>query len=176
MTSIGTGYDQVVSTYSPDGRVFQVEYASKAVDNGGTAVAIRTKDGVVIAVEKIVPTSSSGWVPDVKALATIAADEAWDYQERYRVPIPPKILTERVSMYVQAYTLYPSVRPFGASPIIAGMDGDEPFLSLIETSGAYFGYWGCATGKARQLAKTELEKLDFATLSTRDALKEAARM
>ncbi|KAG1035647.1 hypothetical protein G6F55_013557 [Rhizopus delemar] len=54
MTSIGTGYDLSVSTYSPDGRVFQVEYANKAVDNSGTAIGLRVKDGVVLAVEKLI--------------------------------------------------------------------------------------------------------------------------
>ena len=53
-TSIGTGYDLANSIFSPDGRNFQVEYAVKAVENGGTSVGIRCKDGVVLAVEKIV--------------------------------------------------------------------------------------------------------------------------
>ena len=52
MSSIGTGYDQSTTTYSPDGRVFQVEYATKAVDNSGTAIGIRCVDGVVMGVEK----------------------------------------------------------------------------------------------------------------------------
>ena len=54
MSSIGTGYDLSTSTFSPDGRVFQVDYAQKAVESSGTAVAIRGKDGVVFAVEKII--------------------------------------------------------------------------------------------------------------------------
>ena len=54
MSSIGTGYDLSASQFSPDGRVFQIEYANKAVENSGTAVGIRGKDGVVFAVEKIV--------------------------------------------------------------------------------------------------------------------------
>ncbi|PVU89468.1 hypothetical protein BB561_005326 [Smittium simulii] len=196
MTSIGTGYDLAVSTYSPDGRLFQVEYAEKAVDNSGTAIAIRTKDGVIIAVEKIVSTvleipgssrrifpidhhigfGSSGWVPDIKRLIGIARDEAWEHRKSYQMPIPPKMLADRVALYIQAYTLYSSLRPFGASPMMAGMHGDEPYLYLFETSGAYYGYWGCATGKAKQLAKTEIEKLDLSNLSTRDAVKEAARI
>jgi len=52
MSSIGTGYDQSTTTFSPDGRVFQIEYAAKAVENSGTAVGIRCKDGVVLGVEK----------------------------------------------------------------------------------------------------------------------------
>ncbi|KAK6120423.1 hypothetical protein DH2020_045837 [Rehmannia glutinosa] len=54
MSSIGTGYDLSVTTFSPDGRVFQIEYAAKAVDNSGTVVAIRCKDGVVMGVEKLI--------------------------------------------------------------------------------------------------------------------------
>jgi 20S proteasome subunit alpha 7 len=62
MTSIGTGYDLYTSQFSPDGRVFQIDYAGKAVDISGTAVALRGKDGVVFAVEKIV--SSKLYVSD----------------------------------------------------------------------------------------------------------------
>ena len=54
MTSIGTGYDLSNSVFSPDGRNFQVEYAMKAVENGGTSIGIKCKDGVVLAVEKII--------------------------------------------------------------------------------------------------------------------------
>ena len=53
-TSIGTGYDLTNSVFSPDGRNFQVEYAVKAVENGGTSIGIRCKDGVVLAVEKVI--------------------------------------------------------------------------------------------------------------------------
>lgn len=48
MSSIGTGYDLSVTTFSPDGRVFQIEYAGKAVDNSGTVVGIKCKDGIVL--------------------------------------------------------------------------------------------------------------------------------
>ena len=95
MTSIGTGYDLSASHFSPDGRVFQIEYAGKAVENSGTAVAIRGKDGVVFAVEKIVTSklyekganrrifnidthigmAAAGLVTDARQLASIARDE-----------------------------------------------------------------------------------------------------
>nr|KJB55440.1 hypothetical protein B456_009G076300 [Gossypium raimondii] len=54
MSSIGTGYDLSVTTFSPDGRVFQIEYASKAVDNSGTVIGIKCKDGIVMGVEKLI--------------------------------------------------------------------------------------------------------------------------
>ncbi|GIQ88974.1 proteasome, subunit alpha/beta [Kipferlia bialata] len=63
MASLGAGYDLSVTTFSPDGRVFQVEYARKAADNSATIVAMRSDTGIGMAVEKpvlsklIVPTS-----------------------------------------------------------------------------------------------------------------------
>ena len=54
MSSTGSGYDQSVFTYSPEGRIFQVEYAQKAVEAGGTAVGVRCRDGVILGVEKLV--------------------------------------------------------------------------------------------------------------------------
>merc|ERR1712029_188624 len=59
MSSIGTGYDLSTSTFSPDGRVFQVDYAQKAVESSGTAVAIRGKDGVVLQWRKSSPQNST---------------------------------------------------------------------------------------------------------------------
>lgn len=105
-----------------------------------------------------------------------------------------KSLVDRVGLYVQAYTLYSSVRPFGCSTIIGGVDKTGPALFVIEPSGVFYvrytiiygettidlchaqGFHGAAVGKGRQLAKTELEKLKLAELSTREAVLEAARM
>ncbi|KAJ2772863.1 putative proteasome subunit alpha type-7 [Coemansia nantahalensis] len=196
MTSIGTGYDLSVSTYSPDGRVFQVEYAQKAVDNSGTAIGLRVKDGVVLAVEKIkhsrllVPQSNkrimtagrhvgiaaAGWMSDTRHLVKRARDEAHQYHSIYNAEIPAKIIAERMGMYVQAYTLYSSVRPFGVSTILGCVDKDGPQLYMVEPSGQFVGYRGCAAGKGKQAAKTEIEKLKLEELTVRDAAKEAARI
>lgn len=83
---------------------------------------------------------------------------------------------ERLGAYVHAYTSYGSVRPFGISTIVGAVDKNGPQLYVIEPSGAYYGFRACAVGKGRQLAKTELEKLDMTNLGVRDAVKEAARM
>ena len=80
-------------------------------------------------------------------------------------------------MYIQAFTLYSSVRPFGISTILAGIDDSRgPQIYMIEPSGVFWGYNGCAIGKGRQLAKTEIEKLDLDTLSMSEAVDEAAKM
>jgi len=193
---MNSGYDLSASTYSPDGRIFQVEYAAKAVENSGTAIGLRVKDGVVLAIEKLVQSklmipgknrriqtvdrhigmASSGLLADGRHLASQAFDEALNYRETYRSPTTLKALSERLGLYVQAYTLYSSVRPFGASCILGAVDKDGPSLYVIEPSGIYFGYNAAAIGKGRQLAKTELEKLKLSELTTREAVYEAARI
>ncbi|KAH9049020.1 20S proteasome subunit [Lactarius hengduanensis] len=196
MTSIGTGYDLSASTYSPDGRIFQVEYANKAVDNSGTAIGLRVKDGVVLAVEKLVHSkllvpganrriqtidrhiglASSGLLADGRHLSNRARDEAASFRDNYNEPAPLKALADRLGLYAQVYTLYSSVRPFGCSTIIGGIDKDGPSIYVIEPSGVFYGYNGAAIGKGRQLAKTELEKLKLSELTTREAVFEAARI
>ncbi|KAJ2707674.1 putative proteasome subunit alpha type-7 [Coemansia spiralis] len=185
-----------MTTYSPDGRVFQVEYAQKAVDNSGTAIGLRVKDGVVLAVEKIkhsrllVPQSnkrimtagkhigvaSAGWMSDTRHLVKRARSEAHSYHSLYKTDIPAKIMAERMGMYVQAYTLYSAVRPFGVSTILGCVDKDGPQLYMVEPSGQFIGYRGCAAGKGKQVAKTEIEKLKLEDLTVREAVKEAARI
>ncbi|CAE6431016.1 unnamed protein product [Rhizoctonia solani] len=196
MTAIGTGYDLSASTYSPDGRLFQIEYASKAVENSGTAIGLKVKDGIVLAVEKLVHSkllipeanrriatidrhigmATSGLLADGRALANRARDEAQNYRDTYMAPVPLKALADRIGLYVQAYTLYSSVRPFGISTIIGSIDKDGPSLYVIQPSGVFYGYNGAAVGKGRQLANTELEKLNLSQLTTREAVLEAARI
>ena len=81
---------------------------------------------------------------------------------------------------MQAYTCYGSVRPFGISTLVAGVDKTGPRLFCIEPSGVYYGYRGCASGKGKALAKTELEKVlakeEGAGVSCREGVMEVARM
>jgi len=196
MTSIGTGYDLSASTYSPDGRIFQVEYANKAAENSGTAIGLRVKDGVVLAVEKLIHSkllvpgankriqtidrhiglATAGLLADGRHLANKAREEATNFRSTWDEPQPLKGVVNRVAHYVQMFTLYSSVRPFGISTILGSVDKNGPALYVIEPSGVFYGYHGAAVGKGRQLAKTELEKLKFDELTTREAVLEAARI
>jgi len=197
MTSIGTGYDLSASTYSPDGRIFQVEYANKAVENSGTVIGLKFKDGVVLAVEKLVQSkllvpgsnrrlrtvdlhiglATAGLLADGRQLGHRAAAEASAYKQNYDGPIPIKKLADRMGQFCQAYTLYGSVRPFGISALIAGVDkAGEPDLFCLEPSGVFWGYRGCAIGKGRTLARTEIEKLKLEHMSAREAVEHAARI
>ncbi|KAJ8869492.1 hypothetical protein PR048_028483 [Dryococelus australis] len=196
MSSIGTGYDLSASQFSPDGRVFQVEYAQKAVENSGTIIGLRGKDGVVLAVEKLVTSklyepgantrifnidrhvgmAVSGLISDARQIVETAKIEASNYRAQYGTAIPLKYLNDRVSMYMHAYTLYSAVRPFGCSVIAGSYEVDTPVMYMIDPSGVSYGYYGCAVGKAKQAAKTEIEKLKLQDLSCRELVKEAARI
>jgi len=190
---MGAGYDLSVSTFSPDGRVFQVEYASKAVDNSGTAIGAVCKDGILLAVEKAVLSKMlvhgsgrrvyaidkhvsvviAGFVTDGRQLVAHARSEAANYRHVYSEAIPPHILAERIGLFVHAYTLYWTFRPFGASLLVAGYDhanGGEPELYCIEPSGTCYKYLGMAIGKGKQSAKTEIEKLRMKDTTCEEAL------
>ncbi|XP_057315783.1 proteasome subunit alpha type-3-like [Hydractinia symbiolongicarpus] len=197
MSSIGTGYDLSAHQFSPDGRVFQVEYANKAVENSSTAVAIRCKDGVVFGVEKLITSklyepgtgkrifsidrhigmAVAGLISDARQLVGIARDEAAYYRSVYGAPIPLKYLADKVSGYVHAYTLYSAYRPFGASVFLSSHDKmSGPELYMIEPSGVFYGYHGCAVGKAKQNAKTEIEKLKLENMTCKEAVKEVSKI
>jgi len=196
MSSLGTGYDLSATTYSPDGRVFQVEYAAKAVENSGTAIGLRVKDGIVLAVEKLliskmlvpgtgrriqtvdrhVGLAMSGLVADGRQLVNRGRAEATNYRSFYGESISGKVLSERLSSFVQLYTLYGSVRPFGTSVIVGCVDRNGPQLYMIEPSGVSWGYYGVAIGKGTRAAKTEIEKLKLSEMTAREAIKEAAKI
>ncbi|KAJ4297428.1 putative proteasome subunit alpha type-7 [Collariella sp. IMI 366227] len=167
-TSIGTGYDLANSIFSPDGRNFQVEYAVKAVENGGTSVGIRCKDGVVLAVEKIVTSKLlkpgankriatvdrhlgvvySGMIPDGRHFIDRARDEARGWRDTFKTPISTADLASRMGGYMQAYTLYQSVRPFGITAIVGGFDSTEEAPVDGEVgNGPKCGAGGKVTGK-----------------------------
>ncbi|EAL73156.1 20S proteasome subunit alpha-3 [Dictyostelium discoideum AX4] len=196
MSSVGSGYDLYVSTYSPDGKLFQVDYANKAVENSGTLVAIKAKDGVVLGVEKLVPSKMlcsgsnrrvhhidthvgvaiAGFLADARQLITRARSEAKNYKSTYGQPIPIKVLSQRIASYNHMHTLYGSVRPFGCSIAITGIDQYGPQLFLVEPSGSCVGYFGASLGKGKQAAKNELEKIKFSEMTCREAIKEVSRI
>lgn len=116
MSSTGAGYDLSVNTYSPDGRIFQLEYAFKAVEAAGCAIGLKCKDGVVVGVEKNVKSkllkegsnrrvfmvsphagiAFAGWDADGYPIASIAKDECDSYRDNYGVEIPPNVLADRL--------------------------------------------------------------------------------
>jgi len=196
MSSTGTGYDLSASQFSPDGRVFQVEYAQKAVENSGTAIALVGTDGVVFAVEKIITSNlyepgsnkrlfsiddhigcvCAGILADSRAVVDIAQEEAANFRADYGIPVDGKFLTERVSSYLHAYTLYSAVRPYGCALLIGSYQDGKPSLYVTDPTGLCQGHFGAAIGKAQANAKTEIEKLKLKEMNCRQLVKEAAKI
>ena len=175
----GTGYDLMNTIYSQDGRLFQLEYAQKAVDNAETVVGVICNNGVILGCEKIkqspllvkdsnrrifniethIGMAICGRISDGMNVMYRAREEAEQYKINFGIPISGAVLAERVANYVHAYTLYGAYRPFGATFLIASMDNGKPHLYKIENSGAMRGYFGCSDGKGKQVAKNEIEKV-----------------
>lgn len=168
----------------------------KAVENGGTSIGIKCKDGIVLAVEKLINSkllvpgknkriqtidrhigvAYSGLLPDGRHFVNRGRDEASSFRSLYKKPISVDHLIDKLGIYVQNFTCYNSVRPFGIVGIVGGVDSKGSHLYMIEPSGSYWGYNGAATGKGRQIAKSELEKLNFSELTVREGIKIAAKI
>lgn len=168
MTSIGTGYDLLNSIYSPDGHNFQVDYAVKASENGGTSIGIRCNEGVVLALEKVAVSKlskpgankrigsvdghigvvCSGLIPDGSSLVERARDESHSWRQTFKAPIPTTDLASRLGNHMQVFTMSSSLRPFGVMAIIGGVDTSEEIGVDGEVgSGPACGAGGKVTGK-----------------------------
>lgn len=202
MSSTGSGYDSSCGTFSPDGRIFQVEYAQKAVENSGTAIGIKCSDGIVIAVGKsqaskmLVAGSNrrifgidahagiavTGYAADGRQLVNRAREEAQSYRDTYGHKIIPSVLNNRLSLYMHYFTIYGSLRPFGANALLAAYDEDTktPELYMLDPSGSAFRFHGCSAGKGANSAKTELEKIlnkhGSSGITAREAVVELAKI
>jgi len=168
----------------------------KAVENSGTAVGVRCKDGVVFGVEKLVTSklyevgankrifhidthvgiAIAGLISDARQVVNVARNEAANYRSQYGSPIPLKYLVDRVAGYIHMYTIHSGLRPFGCSIMLSSYDVDGPQLFMIDPSGVSWGYHGCSIGKAKQAAKTEIEKLKTEELTCEELVKEVAKI
>ena len=89
-------------------------------------------------------------------------EEATQYKKMFGINIPGASLAERLAMQMQMKTIYANFRPFGTSCIISSWDHLRgPQLWMVEPSGACYQYYGCASGRGRQLARNEIEKGNF---------------
>ncbi|MDO5825376.1 MAG: proteasome endopeptidase complex, archaeal, alpha subunit [Methanosphaera sp. rholeuAM130] len=184
------GYDRALTLFSPDGRLFQIEYAREAVKRGTTAIGIKSKDGVIFAVDKkiksklIEPTSvekifkidehiataSSGLVADARRLVDIARNQAQVNRLRYHEPISVTGLAKYLGDLEQMYTQSGGVRPFGISLIIGGVSDDECKIYETDPSGAIVEYKATAIGLGRDKALDLFEEKYEDDISIEDAI------
>jgi len=171
-------YDRAITVFSPDGRIFQVEYAREAVKRGTTAVGIVYKDGVLLAVDKsieyplLVPESiekiyqvdehigaaSSGLIADARRMVEDARLESQRNRIAYDEEISVSELTRRISNTSQIYTQYGGVRPYGCALLIAGVNSKGKQLYETDPSGAYAQYLATAIGSGKKDVEKFFEK------------------
>ncbi len=197
------GYDRAITVFSPDGRLFQVEYAREAVKRGTTAAGIKATDGVVLLVDKRITTSlieaesiekifqidehigvaTSGLVADARALVDRARVEAQINMVSYDELIGVDVLAKKICDHKQTYTQYGGVRPYGTALLIAGVDDERSRLFETDPSGALLEYKATAIGAGRNVFMEMFEEkyqddmnLDDAILLGVEALYQASDM
>ena len=162
-------YDRGITIFSPDGRLYQVEYAREAVKRGTASIGVRTADGVVLAVDKRIRSplmertsvekihkaddhvgiASAGHVADARQLIDFARRQAQVNQLRYGEPIGVETLTKEVTDHIQQYTQVGGARPFGVALIIGGIEDGEPRLYETDPSGTPYEWKALAVGADR---------------------------
>jgi len=190
MAGASERYSFSLTTFSPSGKLVQIEYALSAVATGAPTIGIKASDGVVLATEKKhksmlydgpsvmkIETISphigmcySGMGPDYRLLVKNARKEAQSYQLMYGEEIPVMQLVQRVSNVMQEYTQSGGVRPFGVSLLICGWENGKPALVQCDPSGAYFPWKATAMGKNYISGKTFLEKRYNEDVNIADAI------
>jgi proteasome alpha subunit len=178
MQPSGRGYDHGVSTFSPDGRLYQVEYARESVKRGTTTVGLKYKDGAVLIVDKrisnkLVITDSiekmyqiddhigmttSGLVADARQLVDKARVQCQINRMTFGSPISMITLIKKMCDYKQSFTQYGGARPFGTALLIAGVDDEGVHLFETDPSGAYQSYQAGAIGRGRTTVIDHFEK------------------
>ncbi|MDK2892916.1 archaeal proteasome endopeptidase complex subunit alpha [Methanohalophilus sp.] len=184
------GYDRAITVFSPDGRLFQVEYAREAVKRGTTAAGIKAKDGVVLLVDKRITSrlieaesiekifqidehigvATSGLVADARALVDRARVESQINMVSYDEPINVEVLAKKLCDHKQTYTQYGGVRPYGTALLIAGVDGKIPRLFETDPSGALLEYKATAIGAGRNAFMEVFEEKYDSDMNIEDAI------
>jgi proteasome alpha subunit len=184
------GYDRAITVFSPDGRLYQVEYAREAVKRGTTAVGIKAKDGVVLIVDKRVSSklleassiekifkidehigvASSGLVGDARALVDRARVESQINRVSYDEPIEVEALSKKLCDHMQTLTQYGGIRPYGTALLIAGVSDDECRLFETDPSGTLLEYKATGIGIGRPAVMKVFEEEYNAESEVKDAI------
>jgi proteasome alpha subunit len=159
------GYDRALTIFSPDGRLYQVEYAIETVRRGTLAIGIKCDEGVVLCAEERVRKlqngdlsqklfqvddhigiAAAGYVPDARVMVDQARVQAQNNRLIYDEAIDVEAIARHLGDAAQQFTQYAGVRPFGVSLIVAGVDKNGPSIFVTDPSGTYLGYDAIAIG------------------------------
>jgi 20S proteasome subunit alpha 7 len=119
----------------------------------------------------------NGLIPDGRSMITRAREECSQYKNMYGIQMPGSVLADRMAMRFQMSTIYASYRPIGTSLILANHDNMKGYqLYMAEPSGACFQYYGCASGRGKQMARNEIEKGKFKDMTCEEAIPKIAKI
>jgi proteasome alpha subunit len=184
------GYDRTIAVFSPDGRLFQVEYAKEAVKRGTTCIGVVFKDGVLLAsvkaggklivndsTEKIfqvddhISIVAAGLLADARVIVNQARVKAQVHKITYEEDVDVWTLARGIGDRMQLSTLYAGLRPFGVSLLIAGVDKGGVHLIESDPSGMLYEWRAYAIGKGAAVATKMLNQKWKANMSESEALK-----
>ena len=182
------GYDRAITVFSPDGRLYQVEYAIETVRRGTIAVGIKSKGGIIIAVEekprrlqisdsaqKIfqiddhVGVAAAGYIPDARSQVDNARFFSQSNKMIYDEAVDVETIAKHLADQCQQFTQYAGVRPFGVALILGGVDSQGCSLYLTDPSGTYISYDAVAIGSGSDQVTDFLEKTYKPDISLEDA-------
>ena len=159
------GYDRAITVFSPDGRLYQVEYAIETVKRGTIALGIKTKYGIIFAaderprklqvvdepqklfkIDQHIGIAAAGYIPDARR----QVDDARFFSQSSKIVYDESVSVETVTKHIadqcQQYTQYAGARPIGVALIIGGVDQNGNSLFLTDPSGTYIPYNAVAIG------------------------------
>ncbi|CAN5656220.1 archaeal proteasome endopeptidase complex subunit alpha [soil metagenome] len=178
------GYDRAITLFSPDGRLYQVEYAIETVRRGTLTVGIKSKEGVVLAAEekarklqvsdvtqKIfqiddhIGAGAAGYIPDARVQVDHARFFAQSNRLIYDEPVDVEGTANNLADMAQQFTQFAGGRPYAVALILAGVDKNGVSLYQTDPSGTYIGYDAVAIGNGSDQVNEFLEKKYHAGIS-----------
>ncbi|KAJ1657506.1 Proteasome subunit alpha type-3 [Dispira simplex] len=173
-------YDSRTTIFSPEGRLYQVEYAMEAISHAGTVIGIQSHEGIILAAERKVTSKLleqdasteklyaihdnmvagvAGITSDANHLVEYARTQAQQYYFSYGEEIPAEPMVQRLCDLKQSYTQYGGLRPFGVSFLYAGYDEHHGFqLYHSDPSGNYAGWKATCIGANHSKAQSSLKQ------------------
>lgn len=182
------GYDMTPTMYSPDGRIYQVEYAIETVKRGTLAIGVISKEGVIMAVEEKPRTlqstdvtqkifqvdyhigvAAAGYIPDARVQVDSARFFSQGNRMTYDESVEVATVAKHLADQAHQFTQYGGVRPNGVSMIIAGVDQKGESIYVTDPSGTYVQFAAIAIGAGSDDVNAFLEKNYKDDLSLEDA-------